>query len=163
MKSKLKLPQLDLPPRPKLKISLRVAFLCSFLQLSASAQSDFAEVKELSKEQNRNPAAEAETKAETAGQIKNSLPFKYTGNKYSHKFHRPRCPFCRAMAPSKRLAFHFRCQAIAAGYAPCKYCLPARWTTVQAAIHINSLNPEDRPDPNLPLGESRRETDICRP
>ena len=64
------------------------------------------------------------------------LPFKYTANLYSHKFHRPRCPFARAMTVSRRLRFHFRYQAIAQGYHPCRYCLPAIWTTVRATIRL---------------------------
>ena len=69
-----------------------------------------------------------------------TLPFKYTGNLITHKFHRPRCPFCRVMAEAKRQPFHFRCQAIEQGYLPCRYCLPPIWTTVRATIHVQAVS-----------------------
>jgi hypothetical protein len=67
-------------------------------------------------------------------------PYKYTGNLYSHKFHRPRCPFSRAMAACKRTRFHFRYQAVAQGYKPCRYCLPPTWTTVRATIKCQDID-----------------------
>lgn len=62
------------------------------------------------------------------------LPVKYIGNAESHKFHRPSCPFARIMALNKRVSYHFRCEAVACGNVPCRYCLPPVWTTVKASI-----------------------------
>jgi len=50
--------------------------------------------------------------------------YKYIGNKFSNKFHRPWCPFEKAMNAHNALFFHFRHNAIAAGFKPCQYCLP---------------------------------------
>ncbi len=62
------------------------------------------------------------------------LPYKYVGNTFSSKFHRPSCPFAQAMNVRHVLLFHFRCQAIAAGQVPCRYCLPPIWKTVKAVL-----------------------------
>src|SRR6185437_100380 len=57
------------------------------------------------------------------------LPYKYVGNNFSHKFHRPSCPFARKMWPQRMQLFHFRKQAIDSDYRPCRYCLPPVWTS----------------------------------
>jgi hypothetical protein len=75
------------------------------------------------------------------------LPYKYTANLYSRKFHRPRCPYSRMMAESKKVRFHFRYQAVTQGYVPCRYCLPAVWTTVRATIRCQDLD-KIAPDKN---------------
>lgn len=78
-------------------------------------------------------------------------PVKYIGNAESHKFHRPSCPFARIMAPNKRMPFFYRCQAIASGHLPCRYCLPPIWTTVRGSV-LSPLNGSLRPaaQPNTP-------------
>jgi hypothetical protein len=150
-------------------------------EVQIQGQATGPSVKELIKEQEKDKDKNGDGEQPNAPL---PLPYKYTGNTYSHKFHRPRCPYCKVMAAAKRMPFHFRCQAVAAGYAPCRYCLPAQWTTVRAAIHIdslNSLNSSDslasqdkntapppaeqagQQDTNIPLGETHRETDICKP
>lgn len=68
------------------------------------------------------------------------LPVKYIGNAESHKFHKPSCPFARVMATNKRVEFHFRCQAVACGNVPCRYCLPQIWTVVRGSI-LTPLEP----------------------
>jgi hypothetical protein len=62
------------------------------------------------------------------------IPYKYVGNLSSLKFHRPWCPFAKVMSPTKMSLFHFRKDAIAQGFSPCRYCLPPFWTTVRAKI-----------------------------
>lgn len=72
------------------------------------------------------PAGNLETEALT--------PYKYIGNNFSMKFHKPACPFAKAMWSGHTELFHFRKDAIAAKYAPCRYCLPPQWTSVSATI-----------------------------
>ena len=61
-------------------------------------------------------------------------PYKYWGNCFSLKFHRPSCPFARAMNPSRVEFFRFRFQAIAKGEVPCRYCLPPVVTRVSGVL-----------------------------
>jgi len=56
---------------------------------------------------------------------KMELPIKYLGNCFSGKFHRPSCPFAKAMNARHVVFFHFRREAIERGQKPCRYCLPA--------------------------------------
>src|SRR5271166_2333274 len=58
------------------------------------------------------------------------LPYKYWGNSFSLKFHRPSCPFAQAMNPIHVEFFHCRREAIVRGEKPCRYCLPPYWTSV---------------------------------
>ncbi len=60
--------------------------------------------------------------------------YKYTGNSFSMKFHRPSCPFAKAMWRCNVVRFPFRKDAIERGYKPCKYCLPQSWKSVGAKI-----------------------------
>jgi hypothetical protein len=60
--------------------------------------------------------------------------YKYIGNSSSFKFHRPSCPFARAMWRGHIIKFHYRKQAIDAGQKPCRYCLPPFWKSVGAKI-----------------------------
>jgi hypothetical protein len=62
------------------------------------------------------------------------LPYKYLGNSFSGKFHRPSCKFAKVMSVNHVCLFHFRRQAIAAGQVPCRYCLPPNWKTVEAKL-----------------------------
>jgi len=110
--------------------------------------------------------SKSQTRSET-GSVKD-LPFKYSGNLYSHKFHRPRCPFCKAMSEYKKVRFHFRYQAIEQGFSPCRYCLPPVWTTVQAKIKIpakiDSAAPNEGDPPlSVQSGATEAALDISRP
>jgi len=67
-------------------------------------------------------------------------PYKYVGNNFSFKFHRPSCPFARAMSVRHVELFHFRRDAIAAGQKPCRYCLPPDWKTVR--LEMLAADPE---------------------
>jgi hypothetical protein len=60
--------------------------------------------------------------------------YKYTGNSFSLKFHRPSCKFARAMWRGHVVRFQYRKQAIDAGQKPCRYCLPPDWKTVGAKV-----------------------------
>jgi hypothetical protein len=62
------------------------------------------------------------------------LPYKYFGNSYSQKFHRPSCPYGRVISTAHLMPFHFRREAVAAGFAPCHYCLPQEWGSVRCFI-----------------------------
>jgi len=65
----------------------------------------------------------------------NSQPvYKYTGNAFSLKFHRPSCPFAKVMWKRNIVRFEYRKQAIDAGQKPCRYCLPPDWKSVGASI-----------------------------
>ena len=131
------------------------------------------------------PASASAALSEPATLTEDTLPFKYTGNLSSRKFHRPRCPYSRMMCDYKRVRFHFRRQAVSEGYEPCRYCLPARWTTVTCAIRSQSLekntadkegkeknaademsgrrfNPNN-PDKNCPLGTWQEQPNISSP
>lgn len=59
---------------------------------------------------------------------------KYVGNSFSHKFHRPSCPFAKQIWPSRLKTFRFRQDAVDDDYTPCHYCLPRVWLTVHACI-----------------------------
>lgn len=63
-----------------------------------------------------------------------ALPYKYVGNSFSLKFHRPSCPFAKAMSLHHVQLHHFRKQAVQAGQKPCKYCLPPNWKEVHASL-----------------------------
>ncbi len=60
--------------------------------------------------------------------------YKYVGNSFSFKFHRPSCPFAKAMWRGHVVKFQYRKQAIDAGQKPCRYCLPPYWKSVGAKI-----------------------------
>lgn len=81
------------------------------------------------------------------------LPYKYVGNNYSGKFHKPSCPFAKVMNIGHVELFHFRIEAIKAGQRPCHYCLPQEWRSVRATI----LPPKDNllsPLPNSTFGST---------
>jgi hypothetical protein len=61
-------------------------------------------------------------------------PVKYWGNSYSNKFHKPSCPFAKAMNARHVVFFHLRCDAIAEGQVPCRYCLPPVVKRVQCKL-----------------------------
>jgi Metal binding domain of Ada len=61
-------------------------------------------------------------------------PFKYVGNTFSSKFHRPSCPFAKCMSSYHLVFFEHRHDATDRGFTPCKYCLPPDWKTVHAVI-----------------------------
>lgn len=63
-------------------------------------------------------------------------PVKYVGNRYSQKFHCPTCPFAEVMWVRRRREFHFRYEAIEAGYKACCWCLPKRWKHVEGRIFV---------------------------
>lgn len=65
---------------------------------------------------------------------KSDLPYKYWGNSFSGKFHRPSCPFGKAMNTSHLELYHFRCEAVASGKTPCRYCLPPTWRSVSCVL-----------------------------
>jgi len=81
-----------------------------------------------------------------------NLPIKYWGNSFSLKFHRPSCPFAKAMSAHHVMFFNFRKQAIDSGQVPCRYCLPPNWTTVRATIldpaDLSKIHPS-RPESNV--------------
>lgn len=60
--------------------------------------------------------------------------YKYVGNRFSHKFHRPSCPFAQLMSGGNVEYFCYRKQAIEQGFKPCRYCLPPWWKSVNATI-----------------------------
>ena len=48
----------------------------------------------------------------------------YLGNRRSHRFHRPDCPFGKHISPRNLVRFKTPFDAYWAGYAPCKQCRP---------------------------------------
>jgi hypothetical protein len=69
-------------------------------------------------------ALNAVAAVESSPEIKLETPVKYWGNSSSAKFHKPSCPFAKAMNSRHVVFFHFRREAIEAGQEPCRYCLP---------------------------------------
>lgn len=51
-------------------------------------------------------------------------PYKYIGNCFSNKFHRPWCPFEHLISARHARLFCLRRDAVLAGFDPCRYCLP---------------------------------------
>ncbi len=78
--------------------------------------------------------------ASSLEQAPEQLPYKYYANSFSHKFHRPSCPFGMCISKRHLVLFHFRKDAIEAHYAPCKYCLPPVWWSVHGVILPNKDN-----------------------
>lgn len=80
---------------------------------------------------------------EPQAEIDNIKPiYKYIGNSFSFKFHRPSCPFAKAMWRGHVIRFEYRKQAIDAGQKPCRYCLPPYWKSVGAKILKNAPESE---------------------
>lgn len=80
------------------------------------------------------------------------LPYKYFGNNFSQKFHRPSCPYGRVISASHLVPFHFRREAVVAGFKPCRYCLPQAWGSVRCFIlppqkEAPEVKPEPQPEP----------------
>jgi micrococcal nuclease len=50
-------------------------------------------------------------------------PF-YIGNKKSYRFHRPGCPFAKALASSNVIRFSDTSKAYWDGFSPCRRCKP---------------------------------------
>lgn len=87
---------------------------------------------------------------QATGYAAESLPYKYVGNNFSHKFHRPSCPFAKAMDVEHVELFHFRKEAIDAGQSPCRYCLPPYWKTVESKLIPNTVRERPAPQPVPP-------------
>jgi hypothetical protein len=86
-------------------------------------------------EGNRTVLAQSEPdEIHTEQSLTQQLPYKYYGNSFSHKFHKPSCPFGMCISKRHLVLFHFRKEAIEAHYAPCRYCLPPVWWTVHGVI-----------------------------
>ncbi len=79
----------------------------------------------------REASSDRETNQRT-GEVR--AAYKYLGNSFSMKFHRPSCPFARMMWRCNVVRFPFRKDAVERGYKPCKYCLPQSWKSVGAKI-----------------------------
>lgn len=80
----------------------------------------------------------------------NQLPYKYIGNSFSGKFHRPSCKFAKVMSVKHVCLFHFRRQAIDDGQIPCRYCLPPTWKTVKARLLPGSRSQQQvAPQPGI--------------
>jgi hypothetical protein len=77
-------------------------------------------------------------------------PYKYVGNRYSHKFHLPDCPFAQAMSRWNAEYFRTREEAVEHGEKPCHWCLPLWCKSVSAIIvgsSSNTSNPKNDPSP----------------
>jgi micrococcal nuclease len=48
----------------------------------------------------------------------------YSGNRRSHVFHRPECPFGRQIGTRNHVRFESRREALETGYSPCRRCKP---------------------------------------
>jgi len=66
------------------------------------------------------------------------LPFKYIGNSFSGKFHRPSCPFAKCISSRHLVLFARRKDATDQMFVTCRYCLPPSWTQVHATILSNT-------------------------
>ncbi len=90
----------------------------------------------------------AERGAQSIQPKEQNLPLKYIGNSFSLKFHRPSCPFAKAMWSERVVLFHFRKEAISGGFKPCRYCLPPVWKSVSCKLLPRSA-------PASSLGQNR--------
>ncbi len=81
-----------------------------------------------------NMSPEQQNSKITSDPSADNLPYKYAANNFSHKFHRPACPYAKIMSICHLELFHFRKEAISAGYMPCHFCLPPIWTYVHGSI-----------------------------
>jgi hypothetical protein len=72
--------------------------------------------------------------AANGGSMMHGCAAKYVGNSYSHKFHRPGCPFAKQIWGDRIVEFQYRQQAVDDHYLPCQYCLPRVWLSVHACI-----------------------------
>lgn len=77
--------------------------------------------------------------------------YKYTGNLFSLKFHRPSCKFARAMWREHVIRFQYRKQAVDAGQKPCRYCLPPDWKSVDSKI-VSPHSADNATSPGLKAG-----------
>jgi len=89
---------------------------------------DSAEVETTVSDEQKNDARmqqnSLDSMAALPAQIDDHKPiYKYVGNSFSFKFHRPSCPFAKAMWRGHVIKFQYRKQAIDAGQKPCRYCL----------------------------------------
>ncbi|MDZ4832217.1 MAG: hypothetical protein SGJ27_00295 [Candidatus Melainabacteria bacterium] len=85
--------------------------------------------------QEQNVSSPHEKNVSALPQESNEQPiYKYVGNLFSLKFHRPSCKFARVMWRQHVIRFQYRKQAIDAGQKPCRYCLPPNWKSVEAKI-----------------------------
>ncbi|CAN5577725.1 hypothetical protein BH10CYA1_BH10CYA1_22240 [soil metagenome] len=136
--------------RMDVQLGWRVSFALSIWLLCASsaAQSADSEVQEKPKAIEIVPVLPPSISPDPASA---TLPIKYWGNSFSLKFHRPSCPFAKAMSAHHVMFFNFRRQAVDSGQVPCRYCLPPNWTTVRASIwHPAEMLKRDssKPEPN---------------
>ncbi len=55
--------------------------------------------------------------------LKDTCP-RYLGNKKSHKFHRPDCPYAQNISPLNLVIFKTKWDAFFQGFSPCRSCRP---------------------------------------
>jgi hypothetical protein len=130
-----------------LAVSFALVCACFLPSLSFGAESD--ELKSRLESERRLLDKKEVSSSSQVGSESPSIepPIKYWGNSFSLKFHRPSCPFAKAMSAHHVIFFNFRKQAVDAGQAPCRYCLPPNWNTVKAVL----LKPSNSvQEPSLP-------------
>jgi Metal binding domain of Ada len=120
-----------------------ILFFCTFVISTTKCA--------LSAENQSIPAATKETQKFNCSQslnnnqISQSIPYKYVGCSFSKKFHRPSCMFAKAISRNHLVLFHWRKEAIAAQYQPCRYCLPPVWLSTHCTLlPVNSKMPPSK-------------------
>lgn len=119
--------------RVAFSISIRL-IMCALSTVQAANSQDRDDLPKTQKGEEVQITAPTSHRDESSDSASATLPVKYWGNSFSLKFHRPSCPFAKAMSAHHVMFFNFRRQAIDSGQVPCRYCLPPNWTTVRASL-----------------------------
>lgn len=82
-------------------------------------------------------AARAEPAGKVPDSTTSSTGYKFVGNTFSRKFHKPGCEFAAKMDASRVVFFKTREEAEKAGQKPCNWCLPGWLKDVRGQV----LNP----------------------
>jgi hypothetical protein len=117
-------------------MSCRYLTFCMAIILANFPLSSLANPEALSNNKSRTPQVPKNLNS----QGNEILPYKYIGNTFSNKFHRPWCPFSQVMNAKHANFFCFRYQAIDDGFTPCRYCLPPYTKSVHAVLLHASIN-----------------------
>ncbi|MCA9805011.1 MAG: hypothetical protein KC777_23740 [Cyanobacteria bacterium HKST-UBA02] len=79
-------------------------------------------------------AARAEPTGKAPESTTSGSGYKFVGNTFSHKFHKPGCEFAAKMDASRVVFFKTREEAEKAGQKPCNWCLPGWLKNVRGQV-----------------------------
>ncbi|MBK9142887.1 MAG: hypothetical protein IPM23_10360 [Candidatus Melainabacteria bacterium] len=81
-----------------------------------------------------SPAARAEPARKVPDSTTSGGGYKFVGNAFSGKFHKPGCEFAAKMDASRVVFFKTREEAEKAGQKPCNWCLPGWLKNVRGQV-----------------------------